>query len=67
MAADRTVTINETVAFVLEGGHSIETIPSYTMLKTYEETPIFVPVNITEEAVESVAQKLSGRSGPGGT
>ena len=29
--------------------------------------PIFVPVGITEEAVESVARKLPGRSGPGGT
>ena len=28
--------------------------------------PIFIPVNITEEAVESVAQKLLGGSGPGG-
>ena len=37
------------------------------MLETYEETPIFIPVNITEEAVISVARKLSGSSGPGGT
>ena len=29
--------------------------------------PNFVPVDITEEAVESVAQKLLGGSGPGGT
>ena len=33
----------------------------------YNETPIFIPVNITEEAVESVAQKLLVSSGPGGT
>ena len=33
----------------------------------YEETPIFIPVDITEEAVESVARKFLGRSGPGGT
>ena len=33
----------------------------------YEETPIFIPVGITEEAVESVAPKLSGSYGTGGT
>ena len=30
----------------------------------YNKTPIFIPVNITEEDVESVAQKLLGGSGP---
>ena len=29
--------------------------------------PIFIPVDITEEAVESVARKLPGSSVPGGT
>ena len=29
--------------------------------------PTFIPVYITEEAVELVAHKLSGSSGPGGT
>ena len=33
----------------------------------YEETPIFIPFDITEEALESVAQKKLGGSGPGGT
>ena len=33
----------------------------------YEETPIFIPVYITKKAVESVARKNSGSSGPGGT
>ena len=28
----------------------------------YKETPIFIPSNITEEAVELLAQKLSGSS-----
>ena len=37
------------------------------MLETYEETTIFIPADITEEAVESAARKLSGSSGPGGT
>ena len=62
---DRTGTINETVTSVLEGKHPSETIPSCTMLKTYEKPPIFIPVDITEEAVEAVAHKLLGSSGPG--
>ena len=33
----------------------------------YDETPIFIPVNITEESVESVARKHSGIYGTGGT
>ena len=42
-------------------------VPSCATLETYEETPIFIPVDITEEAVELVARKLSGSSIPGGT
>ena len=42
-------------------------ILSCDTLETYEETPIFIPVDITEEAVESVARKLLGISRPGGT
>ena len=37
------------------------------MLESYEEMPIFIPLNITEDLVESVVQKLLGRAGPGGT
>ena len=37
------------------------------MLETYEETPILIPVDTTEEDVELVARKFSGISGPGGT
>ena len=42
------------------------------MLEMYEETPIFIPIDITEETVESVARKLFGelrhrRHGLGGT
>ena len=62
-----TGTINETVTSVLEVKHHSETIPSCATLETYEETPIFIPVDITEEAVESVARKRLGISGPGGT
>ena len=64
LAKDHTGTINKTVKSVLEGKHPSETIPSCAMLETYEETPIFIPVNITEEAVESVVRKFSGSSIP---
>ena len=35
-------------------------------LEVYEETPVFIPMDITEEVVKSVAQKLSVSAGPGG-
>ena len=50
----------------MELKHTSETIPYYATLETYKETPIFIPVDIREEPVESVARKLSGSSGPGG-
>ena len=62
-----TDTINKTVASVLEGGNSSETIPSCVTLETYKETHIFIPVDITEEVIELVARKLLGGSGLGGT
>ena len=31
----------------------------------YEETSVFIPVEITEDVVYLVAQKLSGGTGPG--
>ena len=40
--------------------------PCFT-LEVYDETPIFSPVHIKEEVVESFMRKLSGSSGPGGT
>ena len=42
-------------------------VPSCATLETYEETPIFIPVDITEEAVELVARKIWGSSGLGVT
>ena len=33
----------------------------------YEATPVFIPVDITEDVVELVVQKLSGSIGPSGT
>ena len=55
MAEDFTGTVNETVILVLEGKYLIKTIPFCDTLETYEETPIYIPINIMEEAVESVA------------
>ena len=51
LAADSTGTINETVTSELERINPIETITSCTTLEMYEETPIFIPVNIKEEAI----------------
>ena len=66
MYEDHTETINDTVALVLDGKHPRKKIPSCATLETYKETLIFIPVDIMEEAVESVAQKLLGSSGPEG-
>ena len=54
-AEECTGMIKDTGASVLEGKHLRKTIPSYTVLETYEGTPIFIPVEITEEAGELVA------------
>ena len=35
-------------------------------MKVYEATPVFIPVEITEDVVDSVAQKLSRRAGSSG-
>ena len=55
------------VALVLEGKHPHKKIPSCATLEMYDEIPIFIPVDIMEDAVELVAQKLLGDSIPGGT
>ena len=49
---DRKGAIKETVESVLEGKHMSETIPSCATLETYWDMPIFIPVDIMEEAVE---------------
>ena len=67
LSADQTGTIKNTGASVLEAKHPSKNIPSCATLETYKETPIFIPVYITEEAVESVARKLSWISVPRGT
>ena len=67
LAEDRTGTINKTVTSVLKRKYPHKEILSCATLETYEEMPIFIPVDITEEAVELIARKLSGISGTGGT
>ena len=67
LAEDYTVTINKTVASVLEVKHPCKTISSCATIKMYEEASIFIPVGITEEAVQLVARILSVSSVLGGT
>ena len=58
--------INETVALVLAGKYQHGKIPSCATLKMCDETPIFIPVDITEDTVKLVALKPLGSPGPGG-
>ena len=51
----------------MEGKLPIKKFPSCATLETHEDTPVFIPVEITEESVESVARNVLGSSGPGGT
>ena len=59
--------INKTVASVLEGKNLHEKCLPCATLEMYNEPPIFIPVNITEDTVKSVMQKLLEAPGPGGT
>ena len=59
--------INNTVESVLKGKYPGKTISFCAKLEMYKETPIFIPVNVTEEAVYSVARELSGSYPLGGT
>ena len=51
----------------MDGKHPSEKDPPCATLEMYEETTIFSPVDITEEAIELVARKLSRSSGLGST
>ena len=64
LVSDRTGVINKTFAYLLTEKHTQENISSCSMLETYNETPIFIPVDIAEDAVKSVTQKLSGNYSP---
>ena len=67
LAEDWTVFINKTAALLFSGKYPHENNSSCATLETYDRTPIFITVYITEDAVKSVARKLWGGSGPGGT
>ena len=54
---------NNNVASVLDRKHLHKKIPSFAALETYEKKPIFIPVNIMEDVVKLVAQKLPGSTG----
>ena len=57
----------DSVVQVLESKHPDEKTPDHSLLKEYPTTPDFVDVNITEEVVKTVTQRLSGSAGVGGT
>ena len=51
LAEDCTGMINNTVESVLKGKYPGKTISFCAKLEMYKETPIFITVNVTEEAV----------------
>jgi hypothetical protein len=54
------------IADVLESKHQHARSPDANVLPHYKHVPEFIEVNITEDAVEKTARKLSGGSGLGG-
>ena len=56
--------VNNTATPVFEGKYQRRTIPSRATLEMYKEMPIFVPIDITEEALEQVARNILGSSVP---
>ena len=53
----------KTVAEVLVGKHLPKRKPHCYTLEAYEETPFLIPMDMTEDVVELVAQKLMGVTG----
>ena len=60
LAEDHMGIINKTVALILEVKNPSKTIPSSATLEMYKETPIFITLNITDEAIAPVSRKLLG-------
>ena len=67
MASDKRVVINETVESVLTGKPPHKTITSCYTLEEYNEMHVFLPVDVIEDVVKSIAQKCLGSLGHGGT
>ena len=67
MVLDKPGIMEETVATVLVGKNLHRPPPPCSTLVLYDKMPIFIPMEITEDVVKSVAQKLSGSWGPGDT
>ena len=59
--------IGDSVETVLRSKHPDARIPKPESLPHYAHTPNFVEVDITVDAVEKVARRLSGSAGLGGT
>ena len=59
--------MDNTAAEVLAGIHPPKRKSHFSILEAYKETPVFLPMDMTEDVVESFARKLSGSTGPGGT
>ena len=57
----------ESVGDVLRSKHPAARVPDVDLLHSYPETPAFVDVDITADVVESVARRLTGSAGLGGT
>ena len=66
LASDKINIINETITYILAGKHPYKIISSYSTLDTYDETPNFIPVYITEDVAELVMRNIFRSSVPGG-
>ena len=59
-ASDSTIFANKTIEDFLEVKYLLEKKPHCYAWEEYEETPVFIPVDMTEDVVKSVPRKLQG-------
>ena len=62
-ASDSAIFMDKTVAGVLVGKNPPEREPNCSTLEAYKETPVFIPMDMTEVVDESVARKRLGSAG----